>query len=98
MYQKNGKGSTKNNNSVGTIYVNKPKDGKQGYLNISIDLAALGVGTGMLAVKAFKNEHKTESKHPDYRILKPLSGQGKTAKPATAASATSSTDDGELPF
>lgn len=93
MYQNKAK---KADNSIGTVYVNKPVDGKPGYLNISIDLAALGVGTGTIQVKAFKNDFKKESKHPDYRILKPL--PARTGTSTAKAAVASTTDDSDLPF
>ena len=90
-----------NDDSVGTIYVNKPKDGKQGYLNVTIDLDKLGVGGGIIKVMAFKNTFKTEDKHPDFRILKPKTAAGKT-RPATVApkiaANAASDDDSGLPF
>jgi len=99
MYNKGRSNAAKVDETVGTGYKRKSKDGSSTYLAISLDLSKIKQTDGIVKLLAFPNKFKKEDKHPDFRILpvtQQAAGNTKTAAPVRAAAAVN-TDD-ETPF
>lgn len=75
---------------IGAVWVKKAGNGAQ-FLSFVIDLNPFGINQKVSLV-GFKNKHKKEPKHPDFRIFQSNRDQVASKPPAQAAPAVESQD------